>query len=210
MEGIRFVFFDIDYTLINEDGVWAQRCQEQALTGEAKALGLTPQRIYDEIGQASMAYLPQYRTVVRKFGLTEVAPYRHALEKPYPDALQVLQALSQKYGLGIIANQEDGLVKRLEHWHMAQYFAHVVSSFDYRLMKPDVRLFQAAVALSGCKAHETVMVGDRLDNDIFPAKSTGMKTIRVKQGFGALQTPRGAEYVPDMQVNSLLELLQVL
>ena len=30
------------------------------------------------------------------------------------------------------------------------------------------------------------MIGDRIDNDIVPAKQLGVKTIWVKQGFGRL------------------------
>ena len=30
---------------------------------------------------------------------------------------------------------------------------------------------------------QACMIGDRIDNDIVPAKELGMKTIRVKQGF---------------------------
>lgn len=35
-----------------------------------------------------------------------------------------------------------------------------------------------------CKPENAVMIGDRIDNDIVPAKQLGMKTIWIKQGFG--------------------------
>jgi FMN phosphatase YigB (HAD superfamily) len=43
------------------------------------------------------------------------------------------------------------------------------------------------------------MVGDRLDNDIFPAKNIGMKTIWIKQGFGGMQNPKTDEYLPHLR-----------
>lgn len=77
-------------------------------------------------------------------------------------------------------------------------------------MKPDTALFEKAVEQAGCKASETVMVGDRLDNDIFPAKFIGMKTIWIKQGFGAVQKPLNDCYKADYEIESLNELLTIL
>ncbi len=168
MQGIRCVFFDVGYTLVDEDFVWQQRCREQAETEEAKRLGLTPGRIYAAIEEAARAYQPQYRSVVARYGLTRVAPYRHAYEKLYPDAKPVLQALASRFVLGIIANQAAG------------------------------------------PADEALMVGDRLDNDIAPAKAVGMQTVWIRQGFGGLQVPRSDAYRPDQTIQSLRDLLPVL
>ena len=35
-EMIKTLFFDVGYTLVNEDAVWERRCKEQAETEEAK------------------------------------------------------------------------------------------------------------------------------------------------------------------------------
>ena len=210
MKNIKCIFFDIGYTLINEDGVWEQRCIEQAEMEDAKMLGLSNKQIYEEIIRASITYQPQYRTVVKKFGFLKSAPYRHELEKLYNNADLVLHSLSQRYKLGIIANQTDGLVERLNSWGILKYFSFVISSWDYQIMKPDIKLFQIALEQSGYNASETVMVGDRLDNDIFPAKTIGMKTIWIKQGFGGLQTPKTEEYFPDTEITNLNELLNIL
>lgn len=210
MENIKCIFFDVGYTLINEDEVWKQRCVEQAEMEDAKMLGISNRQIYEEIIQASIAYQPQYRTVVKKFGFLKSAPYRHELEKLYDNADLVLQSLAQKYKIGIIANQTDGLVDRLNSLEILKYFSFVISSWDYQIMKPDSKLFQIAVEKSGYKACETIMVGDRLDNDIFPAKNIGMKTIWIKQGFGGMQKPKTNEYFPDREIASLSELLDIL
>lgn len=148
--------------------------------------------------------------VVKKFGFLKPAPYRHELERLYSDADYVLQSLSQKYKLGIIANQTDGLVDRLGSLGILKYFSFIISSWDYQILKPDIKLFQIAVKQTGYNASETVMVGDRLDNDIFPAKTIGMKTIWIKQGFGRMQNPRTEEYLPDIEVEALSELLNIL
>ena len=177
---------------------------------EAKALGLTPMDIFHEIEEASRQYKPQFRTVMEKYGFTLSVPYRGELETLYPDAIPVLNAFSQKYSLGVIANQAQGLQKRLEEWHIAHYFSAFASSWDVGVSKPDPAIFRYALSLAGCAPERALMIGDRLDNDIFPAKALGMKTLRIMQGFGALQIPKSPDYIPDLTVCSLKELLTVL
>lgn len=205
----KVLFFDIGYTLVDESAVWKKRCEEQAATEEAKRLGLSADTIYREIEQASLARLPQYRTVVQKFRFQTVAPYRHALETLYGDAPGVLRSLSGKYELGVIANQADGLRERLESFGILPYFTYIVSSWDIQVMKPDKRIYEYALKLANCRPHEAVMIGDRLDNDIAPAKAVGMGTVWVKQGFGGSQTPLSEADTPDDTVERLSELLHI-
>lgn len=47
------------------------------------------------------------------------------------------------------------------------------------------------------------MIGDRLDNDISPAKKLGMKTIWIRQGFAIYQNPQLADCQPDYMVDNL-------
>ena len=177
---------------------------------EAKSRGISAKDIYKEIIKASKEYKPQYRTVVKNFNFKESAPYRSELEKLYDDADYVLERLSKKYKLGIIANQSDGLKDRLRELGILKYFNYVISSYDYKIQKPDIRLFEIALKEAGLKACETAMVGDRLDNDIYPAKRIGMKTIWIKQGFGGMQKPLNDGYIPDVGVLNLTDLLNAL
>ena len=206
---MKVLFFDVGYTLVNEDAVWEARCREQAQTAEAKKLGLSATDIYHEIEIASIARKPQFRTLIDKYNFKEVAPYRTELETLYKEAPAVIQALSQKYELGIIANQLDGLKERLQAFDLLQYFKYIISSWDLKVMKPDIRIFEYALDKTNCSPQETCMIGDRLDNDILPAKSLGMKTVWIKQGFGALQKPLSKSEEPDYTINNLTELLKI-
>lgn len=205
---IKVLFFDIGFTLVDESAVWERRCQEQAATEEAKKLSLSASDIYHEIEKASAARLPQFKSVVKKFGFSKAAPYRHELETLYPDAPVVLRALSEKYPLGVIANQAEGLCQRLRDFGIGQFFTYVVSSWDVGVSKPDRLIFEYALRLAKCLPNEAVMIGDRLDNDIAPAKALGMKTVWIRKGFGRLQTPLPEE-APDYTVDSLTELLGI-
>jgi FMN phosphatase YigB (HAD superfamily) len=55
-------------------------------------------------------------------------------------------------------------------------------SFELGLEKPDPAIFSIALERAGCAASEAVMIGDRLDYDICPARMLGWRTIRVAQG----------------------------
>ncbi|MCR4948480.1 MAG: HAD family hydrolase [Treponema sp.] len=206
---MKVLFFDVGYTLVNEDAVWEDRCREQAQTDEAKKLGLSAADIYHEIEIASISRKPQFRTLIDKYSFKEVAPYRTELEKLYKDAPAVIKALSQKYELGIIANQLDGLKERLEAFDLIQYFKYIISSWDVKIMKPDIRIFEYALDKANCAPQETCMIGDRLDNDILPAKALGIKTVWIRQGFGALQKPLSKSEEPDHSINNLSELLKI-
>ena len=203
---IRWLFFDVGYTLADETGSWQRRMREQAEGPEARALGLTAEVLWRDLEDASRAYLPLYRAVMEKYGFTRRVPYYCEEDRLYPDAAPVLKALSEAYALGVIANQDKGLEERLSAWGIRSFFSVVASSCEAGMVKPDPGFFRFALNQAGCAPREAVMIGDRLDNDIFPAKSLGLKTVWIKQGFGALQTPRSLSYAPDWTVHSLTEL----
>ncbi|HET7737663.1 MAG TPA: HAD hydrolase-like protein, partial [Tepidiformaceae bacterium] len=51
-----------------------------------------------------------------------------------------------------------------------------------------------------------LMVGDRIDNDVAPARALGMRAIRFRTGRHARQEPRSWEEAPDEDVASVGEL----
>ena len=53
-------------------------------------------------------------------------------------------------------------------------------------------------------------IGDRLDNDIIPAKQLGMQTIWVRQGFSGMADIKNAEIIADHTVESIGEILSYL
>ena len=65
-------------------------------------------------------------------------------------------------------------------------FGRFWACIEVRAVKaPDPEIFKLALERAGCALSEAVMIGDRLDNDIRPARLRGWKTIRVAQGFAA-------------------------
>ena len=144
-------------------------------------------------------------SVAKDYGV-KVPAWRHDLEVLYPDTNELLQRLSQKYKIGIIANQDFGTEQRLTDFNVHQYINLVIASAEEGVAKPDLRIFQIALARADCKPEEAIMVGDRIDNDIIPANKIGMKTVWIKQGFGSYAEPKTVEEQPNYIVNNLAEI----
>ncbi len=86
------------------------------------------------------------------------------------------------------------------------HFSLIFAPTELGLSKPDPQIFAGALAAAGCNPEEAVMVGDRLDNHIGPAKSQGWRTVRVRQGFSRLQIPCSPYETPDMTISETQEL----
>jgi len=135
--------------------------------------------------------------------------YPSELDMPYPETEKVLDQLSKTYKLGIIANQNAGSELRLKQYGLRQYFEVIVASAEAGVKKPDPRIFRLALEQTNCEPEQAAMIGDRLDNDIFPAKALGFTTVRILQGYGRLQVPKSSEYEPDFTVDELIQLLNI-
>ena len=71
--------------------------------------------------------------------------------------------------------------------------------------KPDPRIFLWALERAGCRPQDAVMIGDRIDNDIVPAKALGMRTVHLLTGPAAVYAPKPDP--ADAVVSSLSDLL---
>lgn len=89
----------------------------------------------------------------------------------------VLERLSRRYRLGIVANQPPECRPSLVRRGLADLFDVVAVSEEIGLHKPGPEIFQWAIDRAGVRPDECVMVGDRLDNDVAPAARLGMRTI---------------------------------
>jgi HAD superfamily hydrolase (TIGR01662 family) len=149
-------------------------------------------------------------SAIKHFCLTKT-PWHTEDEVPYPDAWNTLHLLSKKgYRLGIIANQVAGTSDRLGNWGLRAFFDVVVASSEAGIAKPEKAIFELALALAGCTPEESMMVGDRLDNDIQPAKAMGMKTVWIRQGSAQHQAPSMGHGIADYQIAHLCELIEIL
>ena len=87
-------------------------------------------------------------------------------------------------------------------WYPVNYFAVHLTQDDYAITKPDPRYYEQILTRCQMKAEETVMVGDRIDNDVIPARQVGMKSIRIRLGLHRNQEERYPEEIPDIEISS--------
>ena len=120
----------------------------------------------------------------------------------------VLEALKQHgLKLGLAANQPERVLQMLDEEGIGKYYDNPGISGVYGYRKPDVRLFLRACADLAVEPHECVIVGDRIDNDVVPARSLGMCTVLLRTGRHIAQQPRSWDERPDVEVHTTAELL---
>ncbi len=121
-----------------------------------------------------------------------------------PGILELLTALSKRgLKLGLVANQPQGVIGHLRAEGLLDRFDYYEVSGDHGFRKPDPRIFLRACDGLGEDPASCVMIGDRIDNDIAPAKRLGMATILFRSGRHAAQQPRSWLEVPDAEVGDV-------
>ena len=199
-----WLFFDMGSTIMDETAAMEKRIRD-SIEGT------------DITFEAFAAKMAEFRTMGKRedlaafdyFGLKK-APWPRDTEYPYPDAEAVLRTLQARgYRMGIIANQSPGSEKRLAKFGLLPFFEVVCASAEEGVAKPDPEIFRRALTRAGCTPEEAVMIGDRTDNDVAPAKSLGMQTVLIRQGYGGHDTIHHEGEIPDATVDGLLELLEI-
>jgi HAD superfamily hydrolase (TIGR01549 family) len=207
LQAARWLFFDMGNTLISEEASTACRIQRLAEAFDRHGASRSIEAIESAYKEASERFAPRLapRAIekltddleLRKLIQTE-APYPREMEIPFDGAIETLRLLSSHYKIGVIANQSPGSEERLTRWGLIPFISVCVASAEVGLEKPDPAIFDLALRHAGCSASEAVMIGDRLDNDIRPARLLGWKTVRVLQGPGRFQSPRDSWDEPDL------------
>lgn len=199
--GIRGLVFDVGETLVDESRAWSE---------QARMAGTTPFALMGIIG-ALIESGEDHRTAWEVLGIDCPAglPSITAADL-YPDALDCLHA-ARRAGLvvGVAGNQPAGAISQLRSLGFATDF--VASSTEWNISKPATEFFTKLVSVAGLDAHQIMYVGDRLDNDILPAKRAGLRTALIRRGpWGHLHARRQEAKLADLQLDSLSDLTALL
>ncbi|MDE6053883.1 MAG: HAD family hydrolase, partial [Lachnospiraceae bacterium] len=165
-ENVKWLFFDVGSTLINEEKAYEHRIRDMA-----EAVNEPFEKIYE----IAMNFYKQNKKgdleTAKLLGLPKPIWHRED-EVLYEDAKTCLEKLRdeqfprKKYKIGVIANQSLGTKERLAQHGIMQYIDLVVASAEEGVAKPDKRIFEIALERGKCKPSDAVMIGDRIDNDI--------------------------------------------
>ena len=202
---VKWVFFDLGSTLIDETAADTRRIREMIAGTDVTEQAYREKRL-EMIRNGRNGDL----SAMEFFALTKT-PWHSEDEVPFPDAASTLKELKRRaFRLGVIANQNIGTVQRLKNWNLLQYFDVIAASAELGMAKPDPAIFEWALKQACCKAQNAVMVGDRMDNDIAPANRLGMHTVRLKRGLGAYHEPQSNDEKPEFTISTLAELLDII
>ena len=209
IQNIKWLFFDIGGTLADETESLQRRARLTAEMQTALGHPCTQEELENAMKRSASMGRSYFSGACELLGLSGMVPYDAIGEKLYPDVPDVLRKLSEKYKLGIIANQPMGTENRLSAYGIRDYFSVILSSEEEGISKPNPEFFRRAIVRSGCLPEEACMIGDRPDNDIVPAKTLGMHTVRIRQGLGGLMPVTEDPARADFTVDSLTELLEI-
>ena len=89
----------------------------------------------------------------------------------------LLELLKERYELGIVSNFYGNLHRVCEDLGIQGLFQCLIDSSCIGVVKPDPRIFQAALDHMSIRPHEAVFVGDNPGRDMEGAKGLGMPHI---------------------------------
>ncbi|AHH21282.1 HAD superfamily hydrolase [Nocardia nova SH22a] len=209
---ISAVVFDVGETLVDESreyGSWADwlgvpRHTFSAVFGATIANGL-------DYRHAFQAFRPGFDlTRERQARVDAGVPETYGEDDLYSDVRPALSKL-QELGVwvGVVGNQTVRSGKILRSLDLPTDF--IATSDDWGVEKPSVEFFAKVVEVAPCVASEIVYVGDRIDNDVAPAKKAGMRTAYIQRGaWGWIlrDSPEVAD-LSDWKIRDLTELPEI-
>jgi FMN phosphatase YigB (HAD superfamily) len=191
----RWVVFDLGETLVDETrnwGRWADHLAVPRLTFFA-AFGavIAARRPHTDVFEL---FRPDFRFEDEKARKAAAGlAWGFGTEDLYPDALPALHALrAAGYRLAVMANQPVEALAFMQTLPVDR----VATSAGWGVAKPDPAFFARVAheldAAPDCVAY----IGDRLDNDVLPARRAGMLAVHLRRGpWGVLQSdwPEGEQ-----------------
>jgi HAD superfamily hydrolase (TIGR01549 family) len=117
-----------------------------------------------------------------------------------------VRTICKDFKIGIAGQYGREILSLLKRQSILDCFAYHLTQNDFSVTKPDPRYYEQIVQTFGIVPQQCIMVGDRIDNDIIPAKRLGMRTILIRTGLHRNQQPRIPFEVPDAELDGVLGL----
>jgi HAD superfamily hydrolase (TIGR01509 family) len=219
LQGAQWIFFDVGSTLLDETECLKTRFSRAAALAADFGVATSDEELWHVTEQAYTACAPSpFMCALAQLPLTrdqkqvvyDGSPYQSAGESPYEGIVDLLTHLHKSHSLGVLANQAAGLVGRLRNLGLNGYFRCILGSGDLGLAKPDPKIFELAAREADARPESIIMVGDRIDNDIVPARALGWRTVRVRQGIACHQSPRSPAETADCELDAINQLTGLL
>lgn len=139
-------------------------------------------------GITTLTYLPMLQAHVAlqlRYLEVPIQPYQERLAQGFWRAAaqalatsrRVLNALRQRYTLGVISNFYGNVATLCQESGLAALCGVIIDSAKVGISKPDARIFALALERLGRSPETAVYVGDSFERDMVPAKTAGLQTI---------------------------------
>ncbi|MGB8657307.1 MAG: HAD family hydrolase [Candidatus Zixiibacteriota bacterium] len=123
--------------------------------------------------------------------------------KLYSGIENEIREIARDFRMGIAGQYGREILSLLEQRSILDCFACRLTQEDFPITKPDPRYFEQIAQAFGVAPEECIMVGDRIDNDVIPAKQLGMRTILIRVGLHRNQQPRIPFEMPDVELDGV-------
>lgn len=207
-ESLRVIWFDFGCTLWNEQRAWTQW---------AEWLGVPSLEFFTVLGsviergehhhRAFEIFRPGF-DLARERKLRSDSGQKDAFrpDELYPDVIPCLRKLrAAGYHTGVAGNHFADFANTLRAMNAPLDF--IGSSEEWGVEKPSPEFFSRMAQVSGVLPEEIAYVGDRLDNDVIPAKAAGMVSVFLPRGpWGLIHSLRPETARADIRIDSLAEL----
>jgi HAD superfamily hydrolase (TIGR01549 family) len=208
LRAVRAFVFDFGFTLWNEERSWA---------GWADWLGVSTLDFFAVLGsviERGEHHHRAFEIIQPGFDLARERARRRAEgqsdafkpEDLEPDALPCLEALRRAgYRTGVAGNYFADFAETLRAMNAPLDF--IGSSEEWGVEKPSPEFFARMAQICGFPAAQVAYVGDRLDNDVLPAKAAGLVSVFLRRGpWGLIQARRPEAAQADVRIDSLAQL----
>jgi FMN phosphatase YigB (HAD superfamily) len=198
---IQVAVFDVGETLVDETRAWSI---------QAERAGVTPLTLFAALG-ALIERGEDHRKVWDLLGVQPPGDPPEILRQDfYPDALPCLEALaSEGLVLGLAGNQPADAERALTQLGLP--VSLIASSARWGVEKPSADFFARIVSEVGFGPDQIAYIGDRLDNDVLPARQAGMFAVFLRRGpWGHLHASLPEVGSANAVIDSLSELPRLL
>jgi len=217
--------------LLDAGGVVLDETAHEEAWAEAIARVLEPvvpgydvERYFRDAAEAVRIFVPRvYRYAIWK----HVRPDAARAEALFADALRIqrdlrpplrlmdgvgeeMRRLAGRFRIGLAGQYGARILDLLADHGLLETLAWRFTQDDFDVTKPDPRFYERIAAAAGVRCEDCVMVGDRIDKDVIPARAVGMRTVRIRLGVHREQEPRLPEEVPDVELPSVVGLAAAL
>jgi HAD superfamily hydrolase (TIGR01509 family) len=187
---LRWVFLDVGNVVMNDDPVMAYIYEALFRELGRRGIEMSEEELLAEREEEIRAHGTGHWSVLAERylgteGLEALArSSAEHLRRNYlayhnvlPGMTEAIEELNRDFCLAVLANQMREAEQALAECGFSRHFRFYALSEVIDRHKPDPEIFRWALEQAACRPEEAVMVGDRIDNDVVPAKAIGLWTI---------------------------------